>query len=139
MHWAANYIGLPWEATAEGPHAFYCWSFMRHVQRLHYDRALPFIKNPEGVRDIARAFRDHPELDRWKRTERPGDGGGVLMRQSRHPIHVGVWLDVDAKGTECGILHCSRDSGVVFQDELALRQHGWRIEGFYRFQGDEET
>ena len=88
MHWAANYIGLPWEATAEGPHAFYCWSFMRHVQRLHYDRALPFIKNPEGVRDIARAFRDHPELDRWKRMERAGDGDGVLMRQSRHPIHV---------------------------------------------------
>ena len=91
--------------------------------------------SPEGVRDIARAFRDHPELDRWKRTERPGDGDGVLMRQSRHPIHVGVWLDVDGGG----ILHCSRDSGVVFQDELALRQHGWRIEGFYRFQGDEET
>ena len=27
----------------------------------------------------------------------PREGDAVLMRQSRHPIHVGLWLDVDMK------------------------------------------
>ena len=64
--------------------------------------------------------------------ECPCEGDAVLMRQSRHPVHVGIWLAVDAGG----VLHAARDIGVVFQGPADLTTHGWRIEGFYRFTGD---
>ena len=54
------------------------------------------------------------------------------MRQSRHPVHVGLWLNVDGGG----VLHAARDIGVVFQNTWDLAAHGWRIEGTYRFTGD---
>ena len=54
------------------------------------------------------------------------------MRQSRHPVHVGIWLAVDGGD----VLHAARDIGVVFQDPADLAGHGWRIEGTYRFTGD---
>ncbi|TAN71888.1 MAG: DUF87 domain-containing protein [Magnetospirillum sp.] len=50
-----------------------------------------------------------------------------FLRRSRHPIHVGVWLDVDGGG----VLHCAEGAGVVFQRSDALALNGWAIEGFY--------
>ena len=135
MHWASRYIGLPWQAAAEGPCAFNCWSFVRHIQRRHFGRFLPEIPNPDDLLSLARAFRDHPERRRWDLVMTPEDGDCVLLRQARYPVHVGVWLDVDAKGNERGVLHCSRDSGVVFQRPHALALNGWKIEGFYRLRG----
>lgn len=149
MHWAEQYIGLPWSATGEGPPrgeegrspdretwSFHCWAFICWVQERHFGRSLPAIANPEDLLGIARDFRDHPERKRWAGVEDPAEGDCVLMRQARYPIHVGVWLDVDAKGTECGVLHCAQEAGVVFQGVPALAANGWRIEGTYRFTGN---
>ena len=85
-----------------------------------------------NLRAVLSGFRDHPERERWKLLERAREGDAVLMRQSRHPVHVGIWLAVDGGG----VLHAARDIGVVFQDPADLTAHGWRIEGFYRFTGD---
>ena len=148
-HWAEQYIGIPWSATGEGPTRgedggtpdretwrFHCWSFVRHIQEKHFGRTLPGIPNPEDILSIARGFRDHAERRRWQSVEVPAEGDCVLMRQARYPIHVGVWLDVDAKGNECGVLHCSQEAGVAFQRPRVLVLNGWRIEGYYRFTGD---
>lgn len=129
MHWASEYIGLPWSATGEGPDTFHCWSFVRHVQDRRFGRALPSIPYEQDIADLLRAFRDHPERRRWQAVEAPAEGDCVLMRQARYPIHVGLWLGVDGGG----VLHCSRDSGVVFQRPHALSLNGWKIEGYYRF------
>lgn len=131
MHWALPYIGRPWHPTAEGPDAFYCWSFVRFIQAQHFGRDLPTIPNPEDLLAMVRAFHAHPERKRWDRVEFPAEGDCVLMRQARYPIHVGVWLGVDGGG----VLHCARESGVVFQRLQALTFNGWQIEGFYRFNG----
>ncbi len=128
-HWAEHYIGLPWSATGEGPEAFHCWAFVRHIQEKRFGRTLPGIPNPEDILSIARDFRDHPERRRWKRVDVPAEGDCVLMRQARYPIHVGVWLDVDSGG----VLHCSQEAGVAFQSTTSLALNGWRIEGAYRF------
>ena len=133
MHWAARYIGLPWEAAAEGPHAFNCWTFVRHVQRVYYGRDLPEIPNPEDILRVARAFRDHPERARWPEVEVPRDGDCVLMRQSRHPVHVGVWITGVGYAGAGAVLHCARDSGVVCQTPAALNTNNWHIAGYYRF------
>ncbi len=138
MHWASQYIGLPWSAQGEGPDAFHCWAFVRHIQAEHFGRPLPEIPNPEDLLTLAKAFRDHPERRRWDLVGEAAGGDCVLLRQARYPVHVGVWLDVDANGGRGGVLHCSRDSGVVFQRPDALVLNGWKIEGFYRFKGDAE-
>jgi len=135
MHWASQYIGLPWSAQGEGPDSFHCWAFVRHIQSKHFGRPLPEIPNPEDLLALARAFRDHPERQRWDLVAEAADGDCVLLRQARYPVHVGVWLDVETSGGQGGVLHCSRDSGVVFQGPGALVLNGWKIEGFYRFKG----
>lgn len=148
-HWAESYIGIPWSADGEGPArgedggtpdretwSFHCWAFVCHVQYRHFGRELPAIPNPEDLLSIARGFRNHPERKRWDLVECPKEGDCVLMRQARYPIHVGIWVDVDAKGTECGILHCAQEAGVAFQSLSSLLANGWRVEGFYRFIGN---
>ena len=133
IHWAADLIGRPWVAGGRGPDAFDCWGLVRRVQAERFGRSLPEIPVDAGdLRAILGAFRDHPERRRWALTETPAEGDCALMRQSRHPVHVGVWLAVDGGG----VLHCVRGAGVVFQRPKGLLQAGWRIEGFYRFEGD---
>ena len=129
MHWASAYIGLPWSAHGKGPDLFNCWEFVRAVQDRHFGRILPDIANPEDMLAMGRTFRDHPERQRWVKVEVPAEGDCVLLRRSRHPIHVGIWLDVDCGG----VLHCAQDAGVVFQRPDALRLNGWAVEGFYRY------
>ena len=128
-HWAIALIGLPWSVHGSGPDLFNCWEFVRMVQAEHFGRLLPEIGNPEDMLVMGRTFRDHPERRRWAKVDPPVEGDCVLLRRSRHPIHVGVWLDVDGGG----VLHCAEGAGVVFQRSDALALNGWAIEGFYRF------
>jgi hypothetical protein len=123
-------IGLPWVVGAHGPDAYDCWGLFVTVQRTHFQRSLP--ENPvdaTNLRAVLDAFSGHPERQRWQAVSQPEEGDAVLMRQSRYPVHIGVWLDIDGGG----VLHAVRHAGVVFQNLAALDAHGWRIEGFYRF------
>ncbi|MBF0187067.1 MAG: C40 family peptidase [Magnetococcales bacterium] len=131
MHTCAQYIGLPYLPDGQGPHAFNCWTFVRWVQKEQFNRTLPEIPiSGSNLTALARAFRDHPERQRWQRVTSPQEGDCVLLRQSRIPIHIGIWMSVD----NSGVLHCVPESGVVFQSIPSLNQHGWQVEGFYRFQ-----
>ena len=123
-------VGLPWVAGARGPEAYDCWGLFLAVQRQHFGRALPEIPvDALNLRAVLDAFTAHPERQRWQPVSAAEEGDAVLMRQSRYPVHIGVWLDIDGGG----VLHAVRHAGVVFQTLAALDAHGWRIEGFYRF------
>ncbi len=131
-HWAEELIGRPWLAGGRGPRAFDCWGLVRWCLRRRFAVEVPEIPvDPEDLRAVCETFRAHPERRRWRSVDRPAEGDAVLMRQSRHPVHVGLWLEVDGGG----VLHAVRDAGVVFQRPQELATHGWRIEGFYRFDG----
>ena len=133
MHRAEELIGRPWEAGGRGPDAFDCWGLVRWCWGRHFAIEVPEIPvDAANLRAVLSGFRHHPERRRWQAVERSCEGDGVLMRQSRHPVHVGIWLAVDGGG----VLHAARDIGVVFQCPLDLSTHGWRIEGTYRFNGD---
>jgi hypothetical protein len=100
------------------------------IQRTCFGRDLPEIPvDANDLRSVMTTFRDHPERQRWSLVPQPAEGDAVLLRQSRHPVHVGVWLAVDGGG----VLHAVKDPGVVFQKLPELLLHGWRVEGFYRF------
>jgi hypothetical protein len=131
-HWASLYIGKPWQSGTIGPNAYDCWGLVKTILERHYNIRVPLIKVAEdNLKAIVREFRDHPERQRWALVENPQDGNVVLLRQSRYPCHVGLWLDVD----HGGILHCMQGCGVVFQKERDLKVMGWHIEGFYRYGG----
>lgn len=123
-------IGLPWVAGARGPEAYDCWGLFLAVQRQHFGRDLPEIPvDAFNLRAVLDAFTAHPERQRWQPVSEAEEGDAVLMRQSRYPVHIGVWLDIDGGG----VLHAVRHAGVVFQTLAALNAHGWRLEGHYRF------
>jgi cell wall-associated NlpC family hydrolase len=129
MHWAEELIGRPYRAGGQGADVFDCWGLVRWVMAHRFGSQLPEIPvDPSDVRAILTAFRDHPERRNWSLVASPIEGDCVLMRQSRHPIHVGVWLAADGGG----VLHAVEGSGVVFQRVRDLLVSGWRIEGFYR-------
>ena len=124
MHWAFDYIGLPWL-----PRINDCWAFFRRVQLERFDRAIPAI-DPDNYRSMtcARLFAGHAERTHWTPVERPQEGDAVLLAHARHPSHVGVWVDVDGGG----VLHCINGAGVVFQSVKALKAGGWGHLEYYR-------
>ncbi len=133
MHWAEELIGRPWQAGGRGAQAFDCWGLVRFCWREHFGIEVPEIPvDAADLRRVLDAFRDHPERRRWRLVAEPREGDAVLMRQSRHPVHVGLWLDVDGGG----VLHAARGIGVAFQNPRDLDLQGWRIEGSYQFTGD---
>lgn len=131
-HWAAAYIGLPYAAEPAPPASFHCWALVRWVSGRHYARPLPAIPCPSLLRDQLRALRAEAEGGDWQKHDRPADGDLVLMRSSRHPSHVGIWVATLDGG---GVLHCLGGIGVVFQRVLDLRASGMTVEGYYRYGG----
>jgi cell wall-associated NlpC family hydrolase len=128
MHWAFNYLGLPWVSGQDGPDAFDCWGLVRYVQKQHYGRDLSAIHvDADDVRAVVNAFNGNDERNRWHAVDAPTDGDCLLLSQSKEPTHVGVWLDVDGGG----LLHAVKGTGVVFSSAANIRLMGYNILGAY--------
>ena len=121
-HWAISYIGLPWEAGAQGPSSYDCWGFFRKVQAQHFGIDVPLVIAPDydDPTVLVSLFRTHEENQRWACVTQPRHGDAVIIHK---PFHIGIWLDVDGGG----VLHCMRGAGVVFTHEAA-----WRLSGLGR-------
>ena len=131
-HWAVPLIGKPWEAGQQGPDAFDCWGLLVWVYQQQFKITLPHIVVAEGdLRSQVKAFKAHSEHAHWQRVETPKEGDALLLRQSRHPIHVGIWIDTEG---EAGVLHALQGVGVVFQTLNSIKLSGWSVEGIYRCQ-----
>jgi len=118
----SDYIGIPWEAGAQGPKAYDCMAFFRHVQKEHFGINVPQIIAPDYDDQFAIAdlFGTHPEREKWTAIDKPVHGCAVMIRR---PMHVGTWLDVDGGG----VLHCTRGIGVIFTQDSS-----WPVSGFGR-------
>lgn len=118
----ARYIGIPWEEGAEGPLAWDCMAFARHLQGRHFGVDMPRIMIPDydDVRALVRLNREHQEHGNWIGVKSPQHGDLVLVRK---PMHYGVWVDIDGGG----VLHCVRGQGVVWTKDIA-----WSVSGFGR-------
>lgn len=116
-------------AGAAGPDSFDCWGLVRYIYRQHYGLEVPAVNvNPDSLRDVLVAFKRDPAFQAFEEVKSPQDGDVVLMRQSKYPVHAGMWLAADGGG----VLHCCREGGVVFQDLPSLYLCGWRIDSYYR-------
>jgi cell wall-associated NlpC family hydrolase len=129
MHWAIPYLGKPWRLGADGPDAYDCWGLVRAALRQRAGIDLEPIVIPQSdQRGIVAAFLAHPALSAWARVDAPRELDAVLMAQARHPMHVGLWV---AGGTDLRVMHAPQ-CGVVVQDVVSLRTHGFRIVASYR-------
>lgn len=135
MHWAAQYIGTPWQLGATGPDAYDCWGLVRHVQRQHFGREMPAltigqtalqIRTPEQWRTLRELLAHTP----WRCVAgKPGPGDIALMRTACGP-HVGVCIEADGA---VGVLHATgvvdRGGAVVYSRANDLHELGYgRIE-----------
>lgn len=121
-------IGKPYKDNAYGPDEFDCWGLACFVQEKLFNRQLPHVTSSRGnLTEIIYKIRNHPERNRWKLVEEPVHGCLVELSHSKHPHHIGVWLDIDGGG----ILHCQFGTGVSFDPSIILTSVGWRKVEFY--------
>jgi len=129
MHWAFDYLGLPWISGHAGPGSFDCWGLVRHVQKNHFNRELPpVVVDADNVRAVVNEFTGNSERKNWLEVESPVEGDCLLLSQSKEPTHVGIWLDIDGGG----LLHAVQGVGVVFSSRSNLRLLGYNVLGAYR-------
>ena len=135
-HWAGQYIGLPYQEDAFGPDAFNCWTFLFHVQQIHFGRSLPFAPDEIDVTNILAIMRRFSQADLaslgWHPVTVPEDGDVVFMGHGKKPHHVGIFADINRGG----IVHCVEGQGVVFArpSDPATRM-SWRLIEYYRYLG----
>ena len=118
----AKYIGIPWEAGAQGPESFDCMAFFRHVQEKNFGIEVPTIIAPDydDANILVDLMINHPERQKWLKIPTPEHGCAVIVHK---PMHIGVWLDIDGGG----VLHCVRGVGVIFTSNGS-----WSVSGFGR-------
>lgn len=124
----AHYIGAPWEAGAQGPQAFDCMGFFRHLQVAHFGVKVPSIIAPDydDPSVLVELFGKHQERAKWTRIDQPAHGCAVIVHR---PMHIGTWLGIDGGG----VLHCVRGPGVVFTADSAWPVSGFGRREFFRY------
>ena len=121
-HWAAAYIGLPFD-----PVEHHCWAFARRVwlERFGWDVAELDVTALDP-RQVRRDFAGHPEFGQWHPVAAPMEGDAVVMARGTRPCHVGVWVAPDR------ILHAVEGIGVISTPAVRLGDLHYRAHGFYR-------
>jgi hypothetical protein len=122
-----DYIGIPWEAGAQGPNSYDCMAFFRFIQKEHFNIEVPIIIAPdyEDQHAIADMFSSNTERKKWLRIVIPEHGCAVLMHR---PMHIGIWLDIDGGG----VLHCTRGIGVIFTKDSCWAFSGYGRKEYFR-------
>lgn len=122
-HWAAAYIGQPWDPANQ-----HCWGFARTVWRDVFGLDVPEV-SIDGASPYAarRAFSQGHEG--WLPVTEPVEGDAVLMARGQRPCHVGVWITPSPRA---GVLHSVERAGVVFTPPVRLADIGFNIVGIYR-------
>lgn len=131
MHWATQYIGLPWHRVGNNSTCFNCWSFTKLIQHNYFQRSLPDI-DVDALSNIAiaKVCIEQIKSGNWLEVDNPAEGSCALLCRNKIPIHVGTWLNV---GNEGGLLHCMPRMGVMFQHLHSLKVSGWGSIRYYNW------
>lgn len=119
----AERIGTPWARDHD------CWRAFCEVQAKYWGRTkLP--TNAALANDFEYAVwamgGNHPEVNNWRKVEKPEDGDAVLMSLGTLPFHIGTWV-------HGGILHCVRSKGEVFNKPHQLSNMSVKILEYRRY------
>lgn len=131
MHWAARYVGMPYEPGARGPEKVDCWGLVRMAYLDYFNIELPLYPglsmeaNPiEAATLINNGLAKGGD---WIQVNNPIDGCLVAMSHGTVIHHVGFYADVDIGR----ILHCNNGQMVVADTPRGLRMRGIRIIQYY--------
>lgn len=126
MHWATQYVGMPYRKYADGPDTYDCWNFFRMVQRAHFSTEVPQVGDTASLYSVIKAFETDPEREMWRPVVKPIEGDAVLMGRNSRVAHIGTWIEPGA------VLHCVEKSGVLVQKIVDLHLCGWGHINYYR-------
>lgn len=132
QHWTRSFIGFDYATGSDGPRAFDCWSFFRHVQRQRFGREIPPLLLPAGLIAQLKAFRDQPDAfgcQKIEKPKKPNSGDAVLMSHKNRAHHIGVYVADFAGGA---VLHCLEGRGSLLSTMFHLETFAWNITGIYR-------
>lgn len=123
MHWAAAYVGQPWELGQSD-----CWHFCRRVWREKFGLEVPAVIGATATPlEGRRALRD-ADLTGWAAVGDPREGDAVMMSKGQTPCHVGLWVS-PAGGS---VLHSVEGIGAICTPVGRLAGLGYRVVGYYR-------
>lgn len=140
-HWAANYVGKPWAAGAEGPYSFDCWGLVRSVFRTQLNYEMPVIQlnvpQPENVASIRRSAEEKGWVQVEITQQAPLRQFDIVLMRNTYGRHVGV---VVVDGRRTAVLHASGfslDDGtamgnVAFQTITELSNYGFHGFEYWR-------
>lgn len=125
-----EYIGIPWKKDGNGPDAYNCWTFLAHMQRVHFGVEMPLV-TPGDAAGSAAVHEARLRSGEWVIVKQPKHGDGCLLKGGMSP-HVGLYLDIE----NGGVLHCMEGAGVVFTPFNDLSRSGYARAIFYRLKND---
>lgn len=130
MHWARQYIGLPFVLGGRTKEGLDCWGLVKVVYQEVKGIELPDFAGTVGAAALA-AKMQGPDLQAWQEIAEPTDGCMVAMSQKRHIIHhVGLWAAVDGGK----VVHASGNGISVVCDTLrVLRLKGYKVFKYYQY------
>ena len=128
-HWA-----LKWLTQLYIPGEYDCLDFVREVESAEFSRniRIPTRRRRENPRIMADQIQEIG-LGYVTETKNPRDGDAVLMKPCGTRItgfHIGIYADVNSAPH---VLHCCENLGGVLFPIDTIGDHGWEIEGFYRW------
>lgn len=131
MHWATQYIGLPYKAGGRERDGIDCWGLLRLVYREQLGIALPEL--PGLVADCnSMISRENFALcaENWAVLPQPQEWAAVGMSRKEHIHHVGVWTGSDGGR----VIHCWENKPIVADTPRTLLLKGMRIKDFFVWQ-----
>ena len=122
-------LNKPWEVSKDGDNSFDCYGLVKHC----YNKLLN-IKLPDYAYDVFDVSNLLKTIDYQKKQpcfykivkKDRKSFDIVLMGRNQKPTHVGVYL---AKG----ILHCTKDAGVIYTPLNNLKTQYYNYLYFYRY------
>lgn len=91
MHWANEFVGLPFAERGRGPEAFDCLGLLIEVQRRVFGRTIadPACTFAGGLRPENRAVLEGQVVE----VTDPKAGDALLFREAGRALHVGIVVD----------------------------------------------
>ncbi len=130
-HWAAQYIGKPWQNGGRGPDAFDCWGLLRFIYFKHLEIRLPAYPgiNAKNAKYVS-GLIEGEALHSWTEQDIPDEFSAVAMASGCAVFtHVGIYTRVDGGH----IIHCADKLNVVAQRPGEMKAAGWARIKFYQY------
>lgn len=124
-------LGIPYVYAGRNQSGFDCWGLVWYVGKTLLAMDLPNHPSHRDEADKIRRIQQQMGSGDWLEIPKPEHGAVVALGKGKRVGHVGIWVDID--GGLC--LHVQRGQHVAGHTVQQLRQQGFNIVKFFRFNG----